>query len=210
MQKRERLQWILLSVVVVTIALGWKYPWLGFSVPVVMFSGIIGGFFKGRYVCGNLCPRGSFLDRIIWPLSPRKDIPPFFRNIYFRYSLFVFMMGFMIFKIMQNPSDPMHWGSVFWLMCLVTTSIAIILGVLIHPRSWCSFCPIGTIQNSSGGKKTRLFINKDICIDCKICQKNCPINLKILSFKEKGVFDHPDCLRCSVCINVCPKKALRW
>jgi hypothetical protein len=34
--RRRTIQWSLVPVVVVTLALGWKYPALGFSVPVVM------------------------------------------------------------------------------------------------------------------------------------------------------------------------------
>ena len=38
--KRRRIrQWILLWIMVVTISLGWKYPLLGFSAPVVMLTG---------------------------------------------------------------------------------------------------------------------------------------------------------------------------
>ena len=62
---RKAVQWALLWVMVATIALGWKYPVLGYSVPLVMIVGIVGSFFNGRYVCGHLCPRGGFLDRIL-------------------------------------------------------------------------------------------------------------------------------------------------
>ena len=54
---RHITQWLLLPIVITVIGLGWKYPWLGLSVPLVMVIGIIGAFFNGRYVCGNLCPR---------------------------------------------------------------------------------------------------------------------------------------------------------
>jgi hypothetical protein len=43
--------------------------------------GIIGGIFRGRYVCGNLCPRGGFFDRLISPVSPKLPIPAGFRNM---------------------------------------------------------------------------------------------------------------------------------
>ncbi|MFC1736814.1 4Fe-4S binding protein [Candidatus Hydrogenedentota bacterium] len=68
-KRRHIVQWCLLPIVLITIGLGWKYPLLGFSVPVVMTAGFVGGIFRGRYVCGNLCPRGSFFDRILLRVS---------------------------------------------------------------------------------------------------------------------------------------------
>ena len=71
-KKRRLVQWILAPVVVIVISLGWKYPFLGFSVPLVMLTGMVLGFFRGRYTCGNLCPRGGFFDRMIAPLSRNR------------------------------------------------------------------------------------------------------------------------------------------
>ena len=45
---RRRLQRALWVIVVITIVGGLFYPPLGFVVPVVMLTGIIGGLFKGR------------------------------------------------------------------------------------------------------------------------------------------------------------------
>ena len=47
---RRLRQWLLAPIVVVTITFGWKYPWLGFTVPAAMFLGIVGGLRHGRYV----------------------------------------------------------------------------------------------------------------------------------------------------------------
>ncbi len=63
--RRHVIQWFLVPVVIISIALGWKFPWLGFSVPIVMLMGAIINIKKGRYGCGNLCPRGNFFDRIM-------------------------------------------------------------------------------------------------------------------------------------------------
>ncbi len=64
-RKRRVVQWTILPVVIVVIGLGWRWTWLGFAVPIVMAMGMVGGVFRGRYVCGNLCPRGAFYDRIV-------------------------------------------------------------------------------------------------------------------------------------------------
>jgi hypothetical protein len=56
-RRRRLVQWALAPIVIVVTAWGWKYPYLGYTVPVVMILGMIGGVFRGRYVCGNLCPQ---------------------------------------------------------------------------------------------------------------------------------------------------------
>ncbi len=208
--KRKFIQWLILPTVIVTILLGWKYPLLGFSVPVVMVMGLVGGIFRGRYVCGNLCPRGAFFDRIISHLSFDRGIPSFFRNKYLRIILFILLMGFMGYRISQNPAEITHWGIAFWLMCVVTTFLGIILGVFLHHRCWCSFCPMGSVQNFLGGKKNQLKIDKEKCIECGLCEKKCPMDLPIVSYKESGQMSDRDCLKCSECINVCPNNALSW
>lgn len=209
-KKRHIIQWCLLPIVLITIGLGWKYPLLGFSVPIVMLTGLAGGLINGRYVCGNLCPRGSFLDRVIPHISPNKHIPSFLRNMLFRWIVFAALMGFLVFRISRNPSDIYHWGKVFWVMCVITTGIGVVLGVLIRPRAWCSFCPIGTMQNALGGHKNQLRIDTDLCVGCKKCQKVCPLDLDVASHKEGGVVRERDCLKCSECIVTCPKDALTW
>ncbi len=209
-KKRRRLQWILLPIVIITLVLGWKWPLIGFTVPVVMLTGMIGGFINGRYVCGNLCPRGSFLDRVMSVPSPGKHIPKSFRNMTFRWLIFSAMMGFMVFRVSSNPGSIDHWGKVFWMMCVITTGIGITLALFIHPRSWCSFCPIGTMQRACGGGKNQLLIDEEKCKECRLCEKACPFDLKIVEHKSLGHLPNKDCLKCGECIGVCKSEALSW
>ncbi|MGB9619161.1 MAG: 4Fe-4S binding protein, partial [Armatimonadota bacterium] len=182
----------------------------GFAVPAAMIAGIIGGTINGRYVCGHLCPRGGFYDRIVQPISPGRPIPRFLKSAALRWAVVVLLMGFMVFRIIQNPGDIYHWGRVFWLMCTITTGIGVVLALVWHQRTWCAFCPIGTIQNAIGGRKNLLRIDADRCRECATCEKACPMNLPIVKHKAEGVVSEPDCLRCPECINVCPAGALRW
>jgi ferredoxin-type protein NapH len=208
--RRRRLQWFLAPVVILTIGLGWKYPLLGFAVPIVMIMGMVGGFLNGRYVCGNLCPRGSFFDRLISHISFHKTIPAFARQMPLRWVIFAAMMGFMVWRISLNPGDWHHWGKTFWMMCVITTTIGVVLGIWLHPRMWCAFCPMGTMQNAFGGHKQLLLIDAAKCKQCRACEKACPFQLAIVQDKDKGRLTSRDCLKCPECIAVCPVKALAW
>lgn len=206
--RRRAIQWTIAPIVVITIALGWKYPILGFSVPIVMVMGMIGGLFNGRYVCGNLCPRGAFFDRY-WGWTVRKrHIPSWMRSAALRWVVFGALMAFMIFRITRNPGDWRHWGRVFWLMCAVTTGLGLVFVAFIHPRGWCSICPMGTMQNFLGGGRRHIRIDSARCRLCHKCERVCPMDIPITQYKEKGFIADRDCLKCRECVAVCPFGAL--
>ena len=161
-------------------------------------------------MCGNLCPRGGFFDRILSPISRKRPIPDSLRNLALRWLLFAVLMGFMVFRILQNAADIRHWGHVFWLMCTVTTAIGVVFGILIHPRIWCAACPVGTLQSALGGGKRRLRIDPDACVECGKCESACPFGLAIKQDRTHGALQTRDCLRCGECVAACPKDALNW
>lgn len=211
--RRAAIQWLLVPIVVATLSLGWKYPAIGFVVPFVMLLGIAGGLFNGRYVCGHLCPRGAFFDRVMSKISVRGHIPGFLRNRKFRWGVFAALMAFMVFRLATPPAGEVYWrhmGHVFWFMCLITTGVGVLLGIAIHPRAWCAFCPIGTAASAINGGTRRLEIHPTKCRQCKVCERACPINIPISAYKGNSIVANPDCLKCPVCVAKCPWSALRW
>jgi len=207
--RRKKIQFSLWVIVVAVIVGGLWWPLLGFVVPIVMLTGIIGGFYKGRYVCGWLCPRGAFLERILKAVSPERTIPMWLRRAGFRWAVFAALMGFMVFQISQNPGDVYHWGRVFVRICIITTGIGVVLAIAVHPRTWCSFCPMGTMQSAVGGSRAPLMM-ADGCVECRTCERACPMNLEIVGQrKDDGRVNAPDCLKCGECVVACPKRVLR-
>ena len=209
-KQRKITQHAMLPVVLFTIGLGWKYPLLCFSVPLVMAVGALTGIFRGRFMCGNFCPRGSFFDRMASSWSQKKTIPAWMRDLRVRWSVFAGLMGLMVFRLSLQPFSVAYWGLVFWQLCVITTIIGIGLGLIYHPRTWCAFCPIGTLQNALGGDKQFLTIDAETCRSCGLCEKKCPFALDIVPHKEAGKIANRDCLKCSECVHVCPTRSLAW
>lgn len=202
-------RWFLAAFMMLVIVVGWRYPLLGFSVPLAMLTGMAGGLFRGRYVCGNICPRGSFYDTFFRYVGGNRPVPPLFQSSRFRWSVMAVLMGFMVWRLSQNPGDWRHWGTVFWSMCLITTAIGIPLGLLYRSRSWCTFCPVGTTAAAVGGGRYQLQIADD-CRQCSRCESQCPMGFSIAEYRSTGVLPHHDCIKCSSCVTACPREALKW
>ena len=191
-------------VLIISIA-GIFYPKLGYFLLLVFATLIIIAPFRGRWFCGNLCPRGSFVDFWLAPISRKVKIPSFLRSMWFRVPVFVALIGFMVFRIIQTQGIVDKVGMVFVTLCILTTSASIIFGVLIAPRAWCSFCPMGTMQRALGGGKYQLKVDKELCVECGKCQKVCPMQLPV-----NEILDKPDCIKCARCVEACPKDALSF
>lgn len=191
-------------VLIVSIAGLW-FPILGYFMLVVFAALLLISPFRGRWFCGNLCPRGSLNDFWIGKITKNKRIPESFKSMWLRVPVFMALMGFMGFRVMQTQGLINQIGMVFVVMCLVTTSIAVVLGVSISPRTWCTFCPMGTAQRMLGGNKYQLQIDEDKCISCKKCDKSCPMHLEVHKNETK-----PDCIKCERCVYVCPESALNF
>lgn len=195
-----------LGIIVLIISIGGIfYPKLGYFLLLVFASLMIIAPFRGRWFCGNLCPRGSFVDFWLAPISRKVKIPSVFRSMWIRAPIFVALMGFMIFRILQTQGMVDKVGMVFVTMCILTTAIAILFGISIAPRAWCSFCPMGTMQRAAGGSRYQLKVNRDLCVDCGKCQKVCPMQLPV-----NEILDKPDCIKCARCVEACPKQALSF
>ena len=73
---QKYMYWLLL----VFLAVGFFYPPIGLIAIICMVAPVSVAFYKGRFWCGNFCPRGSFYDHVLAKISPKKSIPPIFKS----------------------------------------------------------------------------------------------------------------------------------
>ena len=209
---KRNIQQYLFWILLVFIGVGIIYPAIGLIAIICMLAPVLLAPFKGRYWCGNFCPRGSFYDNVIAKISPKKPIPAFFRSKGFRVFMVFFIIGIFTIQMYYAWGNLSAMGAVFVRIILITTIVGIVLGVIYHQRTWCSFCPMGTLASwfSSGKKPMPLQVEKS-CVNCKICTTACPLQLSPYTAKEMTEgFTHSDCLKCSRCVEKCPKKALSF
>lgn len=204
------LYWILLAYLVA----GYFYPVVGFLAIICMIAPVAFAVRKGRWWCGNACPRGSLYDKILAKYSPHRPIPAFVRTRGFRSFMVLFI--FTMFGVQMYRAWP-DWGAmgrVFWTIILITTIVGVVLSFIYAPRTWCSFCPMGTLSSWASPRSGRLplgyrrVVVSERCITkCRLCSAVCPMQLK--PYESRAVaegFLHPDCLKCSQCVAGCPLK----
>lgn len=129
---------------------GMYYPLLGYLAVAMIAFFLTLAFFKGRFWCWNLCPRGAFLDGVLSKTTLNRRVPKVFTRQWFRWSVFVLLMSLVVFRLWRSGGDLVIVGSVFVGMCILTTGISIILGVAVKQRVWCMICPMGTLQDKVG------------------------------------------------------------
>jgi polyferredoxin len=186
---------------------GWFFPYLGLLMLICMVASIAFADIVGRYWCGWLCPRGSFFDYIIGRISRNIAAPAWMRTSAFRVGALLFLMGMMGVQMAMAWPDPQAIGRVFIVLLIVTTVVGVGLGLAYKPRTWCSFCPMGTMAGwAARGNKLSLSVNKDECRDCSACGKVCPMGLT----PQQPEQTHALCIKCEQCVTRCPRKALSF
>jgi len=211
-------------LVTLAVAVGGQfYPPLGLLVPAIMLSLIGLSLFKGRFWCGNFCPHGSFFDFLLLPLSRNRKIPGLLASKITVISFFVFFMFNLtrrfisVFQNIEHISLINSVGTIFSTTYLMVMIAGGLLAVIISPRTWCQFCPMGSIQTLMYklGKATGLAAARDekvtvnhqlLCHSCGKCARVCPMQLA--PYREftagSNQFNDERCIRCLTCIENCP------
>ncbi|MDP8252911.1 MAG: 4Fe-4S binding protein [Candidatus Kaelpia aquatica] len=143
----KRTQKIMIWFLPIIVVGGLFYPLLGYLVVAMMVALLTLSFFKKRYWCWNICPRGAFLDGVMSKVSRKKPIPKLFTKQWFRLVILFIFISIAVYCMINAGGDILAIGAVFVSICLITTVIAIIMAVITKPRAWCSICPMGTLQD---------------------------------------------------------------
>ncbi|MDG4476315.1 4Fe-4S binding protein [Thiovibrio frasassiensis] len=206
---RKYFQLVLAPLVPLVVIGGYFWPYLGYIGVVMLLFMLTLALFRGRYYCGWYCAMGSFHERILSLISCKKKMLPVFKAQWFRWIVFILMMGLLATRLILSGGDPRKIGATFVMMWSIATGLAIGIGLVWKPRSWCSICPMGMFQGLIGLRAYRLQVGEG-CRECGLCEKVCPIETNPGSMRELGIIKSADCLRCGNCVVNCPAKVLSF
>jgi polyferredoxin len=173
--------------------------------------------------CGWLCPVGTVSEglwRLGKKLFKRNFTVPRWLDYPLR-SLKYLLMAFFLYSIttmdsaelkgfIYSPYNKMADVKMYVFFAeisgfaLGTITVLMLLSVFIK-NFWCRYlCPYGALLGLTGllapFKITR---NKETCVDCELCTKACPSNIKVHAL---GRVRSDECMSCMECVAVCPVK----
>ncbi|MGB5823572.1 MAG: 4Fe-4S binding protein [Proteocatella sp.] len=177
------------------------------------------GLIFGPVVCSYMCPLGSVqewfgnLGKKLLKKRYNHIVPDKLDRIlrYLRYGVlfFVVYMTTTSLKLVFEEIDPYFALFNFWSDKAAMGGLVVLGGTLLLSlfveRPWCKYaCPFGALiglTNFFSIFKIRRNLNS--CIDCKKCDKICPMNITISD--KNTVMDH-QCIRCGQCTSeiACP------
>jgi ferredoxin-type protein NapH len=81
-----------------------------------------------------------------------------------------------------------------------------------HYVCWMApFMVIGTkIRNFFGWPALHLRADKESCVDCKLCDKRCPMSLDVSSMVREENMENSECVLCGSCVDACSKGSIRF
>ena len=175
----------------------------------IIVGGLLLSPILGRFWCGWLCPRGTFLEYVLEKISHKASIPKTLRTTGFK--LFIASIMAVMFLIVLLGKNPLlvspdklaSIGGFIVFICIVTTLlISIPLGIVYMPRTWCGFCPVGYAQSLLSKNKI-LHVSIEDCRNCKKCHTECHLDIcKDYTGKSRTI-EASDCFACMKCTDSC-------
>jgi len=193
---------------------------------IVFAALFLSALFLGRGFCAWFCPLGGIQEASF--LAKNKGVNNRFNWI--RYIIWVPWMGLIIYMAVAagglrkvdfiyqtvygiSVSDisalPMYFTIVF---------LTVILSFAVGKRGFCHYvCWISPFM--IGGRKfrnlfkwssLRLEAEKDKCVDCKTCTKNCPMSLDVNRMVKSRKMENSECILCGTCIDNCKEGVIKY
>ena len=173
----------------------------------------------GPVFCGWICPFGTveeFVGKIGRKIFKKRynNFIPFKLDKLLKYLRYVVLLLVVILtatsgKLLFSNVDPYFalfniWSSEVTRLSLLILGL-ILIGSLFVERPWCKYlCPFGALLGIFNFFRiVKLKRNEKTCINCKVCDQVCPMNIDIST--SKVITDHA-CISCLLCTDemACP------
>jgi ferredoxin-type protein NapH len=187
----------------------------------------LSSLFIGRLWCSWICPMAG-LSEIGMTINSNNVAVIKLRTL--RYSIFaiwfsVLVCGF-IFAGGIKEVNPLYLTEsgisvdqpikyvIYYGVLAIFFALTLILGKRGACHAICWMSPFLVVGTKIGRvlHAPQLLIKTEVkkCIDCKKCDKKCPMSILVSSDVKSGHIKSFDCILCGECIDACPKKVLDY
>nr|WP_238881819.1 4Fe-4S binding protein [Clostridium sp. YIM B02551] len=175
-----------------------------------------------RSFCGLICPFGTlqeFVGIIGKKIFRKRFIMHSKIDKPLRYLKYIVLLGTLYFAwqttgLWVDPYDPWAaYGHISAGITSLTTEylvgtimlVIVLVGSMLYDRFFCKYlCPMGAVYGIiSKISPSKIVRNEDACVNCGLCSKSCPMNIKVANVKE---VTSAECISCQRCVISCPKK----
>lgn len=173
---------------------------------------LFGPLVFGRGFCAYGCWSAAVFDFLPWRRSPgRKAGLGVLRWVHLGASLLLVVFLMAVFGVRQPLGGT---DSVIWFVSGISLYWAAGIGLawaMKDNRAFCKYlCPIAPLMKlPSRFSLLRVRLDRQKCIDCRLCEKACPMDVPILANPAPvSRIASTECIQCGTCVGVCPTKAL--
>jgi NAD-dependent dihydropyrimidine dehydrogenase PreA subunit len=168
------------SVQNVALALFDRSYVLPMTVAAFFLLPIIFALFAGRVFCAGVCPMGAAQDLVLIKALP---VPRWLDHglgllpyIYLGLAVLLAATGSSFIICQYDPFVPLFRMTGTLLMLSLGAGF-LVVGTVVG-RPYCRFlCPYGAVLGlASRVSRWKVSIYPDVCVDCKLCAKSCPVN----------------------------------
>jgi ferredoxin-type protein NapH len=200
----------------------------GISGSFLMFGLMfLASLFLGRAFCGWVCPAGG-LQECCFPVRDKTARGG--RANWIKY--FIWIPWIVAIAIVAVSAGGFHRVDPFYqtrygisisepgayIVYFFFVGLIVILSLIAGKRAFCHyicwmapFMVIGTkVRSLLKWPALRLKSDKEKCVDCKTCTKNCPMSLDVNGMVRGDSMKHSECILCGTCVDVCPKDVIRY
>ena len=187
----------------------------------------VSSLFLGRAWCGWLCPAGAMQE--LCSKANGKSFNGKKRNL-IKYFIWVPWISIVVIMFIQaggiKAVDPLYqtWYGIsisdmysailFAVIAGAFAAFALVAGkrAACHTICWMApFMIIGRkIRNAVGWPSLQLEADKNKCINCKTCTRNCSMSLDVNAMVQSQNMENAECILCGNCVDTCPKGVIKY
>lgn len=197
----------------------------------LLFWGLFGitALILGRSGCGYLCPLGGLQEALHGGMEKPLKKVKYLKIL--KYVMFAAWIGGIAYAavvtggwnkvhvrfMLDSGLPPYDLGAYTALLAFMLFAAipAMLLGRRGFCHYFCFFAPLNIIGNRIGRllriPALRVRVKeKEKCIECRLCDRACPMTLEVTKMVQEGAINHLECISCGNCSAVCRHSAIEY